>query len=65
MINQEGLVYVDRQYKQDMEEFEQIKSKAYAAVSEAYPHCTLVAEWKRKIRHTILKVQKMFERWAQ
>ena len=65
MINQEGLVYVDRQYKQDMQEFETIKSKAYAALNEAYPHCSLVADWKCKIRHTILKVQKLFERWVQ
>lgn len=65
MIDREGLVFVDRQYKLDMDEFEKIKSKAYNAIYEAYPHCALIYEWKNKIRQTVLEVQQQFNLWVQ
>ena len=42
MMNQDGLVYVDRQYKHDMEEYEQIKALCYRTVVENTPYMTLI-----------------------
>ena len=50
MMSQEGLVYVDKQYKHDMEEYESIKAMTYRTVVENTPAMTLIQEWKRSIR---------------
>jgi hypothetical protein len=42
MMNQEGLVYVDKQYKNDMENFEAIKAATYKTVVENTPSMTLI-----------------------
>jgi hypothetical protein len=46
MLNQEGLVYVDKQYKNDMEEFEQIKKLTYKVVVENTPSASFISNWK-------------------
>lgn len=57
MLSQEGLVYVDKQYKSDMEEYEQIKKMAYKVVVENTPSGTLISDWKRGIRETLIDVR--------
>jgi hypothetical protein len=47
MMSQEGLVYVDKQYKHDMEDFEAIKANTYRSVVENTPAMTLIAQWKQ------------------
>lgn len=42
MMSQEGLVYVDKQYKHDMEDYEAIKAATYRTVVENTPAMTLV-----------------------
>lgn len=46
MLNQEGLIYIDKQYKNDMEDYEQIKKLAYKVVVENTPSMTLISTWK-------------------
>lgn len=43
MMSQEGLIYVDKQYKHDMEDFEHIKAMTYKSVVENTPSMTLIA----------------------
>lgn len=42
MMSQEGLVYVDKQYKHDMEDYESIKAATYRTVVENTPSMTLI-----------------------
>lgn len=63
MMSQEGLVYVDKQYKHDMEEYEGIKALTYRAVVENTPAMTLIAEWKKNIRSTLVQVRREFNEW--
>lgn len=46
MMNQEGLIYVDKQYKHDMEDYENIKSTTFKVICENSPSMTLVKDWK-------------------
>ena len=54
MLEQEGLVYVDKQYKHDMEEFEGIKRLCHRIVTENTPNSTLISSWKREIRRVLV-----------
>jgi len=54
MMSQEGLVYVDKQYKHDMEDYEAIKAMTYRTVVENTPAMTLVQGWKQNIRSTLV-----------
>ena len=49
-----GLVYVDKQYKHDMEEFEGIKRLCHRIVTENTPNSTLISSWKREIRSVLV-----------
>ena len=50
MMNEDGLIYVDKQYKHDMEQFEQIKAATYRTVVENTPYMTLIQNWKTQNR---------------
>ena len=54
MMNQEGLVYVDKQYKKDMEDYEAIKSMTHRTVLENTPSMTMITVWKSQIRNTLV-----------
>ena len=50
MMSKEGLIYVDKQYKHDMEDYENIKSTTFRVIMENSPSMTLVKDWKEQIR---------------
>jgi len=57
MLNQEGLVYVDKSYKSDMEEYENIKKVTHKLVVENTPHSNLIQNWKKGIRDILVDVR--------
>ncbi len=57
MLNQEGLVYVDKQYKNDMEEYESIKKMTHRIVTENCASATLISNWKSGIREILVEVR--------
>lgn len=63
MMNQEGLIYVDKQYKHDMEDYESIKANCFRSVQENTPYSTLIQTWKQKIRDTLVQVRCDFNEW--
>ena len=63
MMTQEGLVYVDKQYKHDMEYYESIKANTFRSVVENTPSKTLIASWKNQIRDTLFAVRTEFIDW--
>lgn len=58
MLNQEGLVYVDKQYKNDMEEYESIKKMTHRIVTENSGFGTLIQNWKCGIREILVDVKR-------
>jgi hypothetical protein len=57
MLSQDDLVYVDKQYKSDMEEYELIKMMTNKVIVENTPSGTLIANWKKGIRDTLIDVR--------
>ena len=62
-MNQEGLIYVDKQYKHDMEDYETIKANCFKSVQENTPYSTLIQAWKKQIRDTLVQVRRDFNDW--
>lgn len=50
MMSQEGLIYVDKQYKHDMQTYESIKGMTSRVVTENTPLKDLVKNWKLNVR---------------
>ena len=63
MLSQEDLVYVDKQYKNDMEEYESIKKMTHRVVVENGPSGQLIGNWKKGIRETLIDVRTQFNEW--
>ena len=53
----EDLQYIDKKYKKQLEEFENIKEYAAKAIKENSPNIHIIAEWKDSIRDTLLRVK--------
>lgn len=58
MLGQEDLVYVDKQYKQDMEMFEAIKTMSHRVIVDNTPFATMVYDWKTSIRKVLHSIKK-------
>ena len=54
MMSEDGLIYVDKQYKHNMEEYEQIKAMCYRTVVENTPYMSLISGWKCNIRSVLV-----------
>lgn len=63
MLGQEGLVYVDKQYKADMELYESIKTLTHRVIIENGPSATLISNWKNSMRHTLVGIKEQFFEW--
>jgi hypothetical protein len=65
LVAREDLQYIDKKYKKQLEEFEQIKGYAAKAITENAPHIHIIAEWKAEIRDTLLKVKQKYIEWIE
>ena len=63
MLEAEGLVYVDKKYKTDMEEYEQIKRTCHRVVTENTPNASLISSWTKEVRSSIVQVRQHFDEW--
>lgn len=63
MLDDKGLVYLDKQYKLHQEEFESIKQMTRKTVIENTPNMSLIQVWKTQIRRTLIDVKKDFNEW--
>lgn len=63
MLDDKGLIYLDKQYKLHQEEFESIKQMTRKTILENTPNMTLIQVWKTQIRRTLIDVKKDFNEW--
>ena len=61
----EDLQYIDKSYKKQLEEFENIKAYASKAICENAPNIHIIAEWKAQIRDTLIKVKDKYIEWIE
>ena len=65
LVAKEDLQYIDKSYKKQLEEFENIKSFAAKAICENAPNIHIIAEWKGQIRDTLIKVKDKYIEWIE
>ena len=65
LLAKEDLAYIDKSSKNYLEEFESIKSFAAKAISENAPNIHTIAQWKKHIRDTLIKVKDKYIEWIE
>lgn len=65
LVAREDLQYIDKKYKNQLEDFEKIKEYSAKAIRENEPNIHIIAEWKGRIRDTLLKVRDKYIEWIE
>lgn len=65
IVASEDLHYIDKKYKSQLEEFEQIKSYTAKAILENEPNISIIRRWKEGIRDTLVKVKNEYIEWIE
>lgn len=62
LVNSEQLLYIDKSYKHEMEDFERIKSLTEEAIKSNIKNTTIIATWKCELRKSLMKVRNRYIR---
>lgn len=65
IVASEDLHYIDKKYKSQLEEFEQIKAYTAKAIVENQPNISIIRNWKEGIRDTLVKVKQEYIEWIE
>ena len=65
IVASEDLHYIDKKYKNQLEEFEQIKAYTAKAIVENEPNISIIRKWKEGIRDTLVKVKNEYIEWIE
>ena len=65
IVASEDLHYIDKKYKSQLEEFEQIKAYTAKAIIENEPNISIIRKWKEGIRDTLVKVKNEYIEWIE
>jgi hypothetical protein len=60
LVSQEKLLYIDKSYKTEMEEFERIKELTAEAVRSNMQNTSIIKRWKLEIRNCLMKIRAHF-----
>ena len=61
----EDLHYIDKKYKNQLEEFESIKSYTAKAIVDNEPNISIIKKWKEGIRDTLIAVKNEYIEWIE
>eukprot|EP00347_Sterkiella_histriomuscorum_P001097 403373339 len=64
LLQEQDLIYIDKKFKKEMEEYERIKRLAAEAIQSNIPKMSGMKIWKNSIRQIIMDVRSMFQRWV-
>ena len=56
----EKLLYIDKNYLEEMEDFERIKKLTSDAITSNAPNTRIIREWKNDIRNCIMRIREKF-----
>lgn len=65
IVASEDLHYIDKKYKNQLEEFEQIKAYTAKAIIENEQNIHIIHKWKEGIRDTLVKVKNEYIEWIE
>ena len=60
LVSTEKLLYIDKSYKNEMDEFERIKELTAEAVRSNQKNASIIKQWKLEIRKKLMKVRETF-----
>lgn len=63
LVSEQDLIYIDKRFKKEMEDFETIKETTAKSVRDNTSNATLIRDWKRAMRRTLLDVRQQFVDW--
>lgn len=60
VVASEKLLYIDKNYQHQMDDFERIKKLAHEAIKSNWENTKITATWKRSIRDCLMKIRERF-----
>jgi hypothetical protein len=65
LLEEQDLIYIDKKYVKQMEDFEAIKKETAKSIKKSHGKENFVNEWRLEIRNHILKVKAEFTKWIE
>ena len=65
IVASEDLHYIDKKYKNQLEEFESIKAYTAKAIVDNEPNISIIKKWKEGIRDTLIAVKNEYIEWIE
>ena len=63
LLEEQDLIYIDKQFKKDMEQFEKVKEKAARVIKTDQGKMNMMKNWRKEIRHMLVRVRTEFVKW--
>jgi hypothetical protein len=60
LVSQERLMYIDKSYKEEMDEFERIKTLTSQAIKSNFVNTSTIKTWKYEIRSCLMRIRTKF-----
>ena len=57
LVHSEQLLYIDKSYKEKMEEFDSIKNLTIEAIKSNAKNTTIISSWHREIRSALMRMR--------
>ncbi|CDW76656.1 kelch motif family protein [Stylonychia lemnae] len=64
LLQEQDLIYIDKKFKKEMEEYERIKRMAADAITSNNTKMNGMKSWKNEIRKILMDVRSQFQRWV-
>jgi len=63
LVHEQDLVFIDKRFKKEMEDFESIKEMTLEVIESNLSNINLMKDWKKSIRSSLIKVKEHFIEW--
>lgn len=63
LVGEQDLIYIDKRFKKEMEDYETIKMNSGNAIRDNMANTRLIKDWKLNIRKTLFEVKEKFTEW--
>lgn len=60
LVSQEQLLFIDKRYKEHMDDFERIKTLTAKAIQSNFINTTTIKRWKYEIRECLMRIRSKF-----
>lgn len=65
LLEEQDLIYIDKRFKKEMEEYERIKRYSANVIQKSSGKMHCMRQWKNEIRKVLMAVREQFQRWVE